>query len=87
MLTNTKNQVKLTNVAEMVSGSEVIIDNIQPDECIDYPSNDFYIDKKVYFADRGVFIQSFEIFCVYQVTLLSLVPNMMILLILTEAQN
>ena len=62
MLTNTENQVKLTNVAEMVSGSEVIIDNIQPDESIDYPSNDFYIDKKVYFAYRGFFIQSFEIF-------------------------
>ena len=64
MLTNTENQVKLTNVAEMVSGSEVIIDNILPDERIDYPSNDFYIEKKVYVADRGVFIQSFEIFCV-----------------------
>ena len=51
MLTNTGNQVRLTEITEMVTGSEVIITNVQPEETIYHPSDNFYIEKRVNIAE------------------------------------
>ena len=48
MLTENNNEVKLANMSEMITGTEVIISNVQPLDGINLPSDAYYFRKKVF---------------------------------------
>ena len=48
MLTENNNEVKLVNMSEMITGTEIIISNVQPLDSINLPSDAYYFRKKVF---------------------------------------